>query len=153
MKYWHVREERLDEGALIAPGRWGTLLVAAGQSDPLFFREYLLELWRTTQTNVHVSRLHCAFAYEDPDIASQHAEEETQYLYEVAPADQSELGFRADMLWLTWMGEAGSQYEQTVARCRGYWNGDSTGDASAAAHPAWEWLFKGGLRVVSHHDV
>ncbi len=147
---WHVREELLVPGTVIEPGRWGQIIMAAGAEHPHFYREYLLELWRRTQTAVPVSRLACAFAYEERDEALEFARgDEGLHVYEVEPADPQDEGFRGDMLWLTWMSEPNSTFDRTVSQCRAYWAGQSTADVSTVAHPAWERLFRQGLRVVS----
>jgi len=153
MDLWHVSELDLAEGDSIPPGRWGEILLTNGQSEPFFFRELLLDLWRRTRTGVHVSRLACAFAYENVEQAREHARLDGQRLFRVAPMDPAETGFRADMLWLTWLGEAQSSFDKAVARCGGYWAGASTQSLLPSATPTWEWLLSSGLRVKAQEGV
>src|SRR5439155_23700019 len=146
----HVSEAILTPGVETAPGRWGQISMGDGAHHPHFYSEYLLELWRRTQTAVAVSRLACAFAYEAREEAIGFARgERGLHVYEVEPTDTQDEGFRADMLWLTWMSEPNSTFDRMVSQCRAYWSGQSTADVSAIAHPAWEWLFCQGLRVVT----
>lgn len=147
MTFWHEREELLAPGAVIEPGRWGQLVISQGQDHPFFFREQLLELYRTSHTSVKVSRLSCAFAFEDREVAAAWARDAEHYLYRVAPVDPDESGLRLDMLWLTWMGEPRSTFEMNRSRCRDYWSGRSTQEAKPQAQPSWELLFQSGLHV------
>lgn len=147
-RLWHVREEILTPGMVIEPGRWGRTIIATGAKHPHFYREHFLELWRCSQTQVPVSRLACAFAYEDRNAAVEFARDDGLHVYEVEPVDHEDKPFRADMLWLTWMGEAGSTFQQMVSQCRAYWSGRSTRDVSSTCQPTWEWLYSRGFRVV-----
>lgn len=150
---WHVREALVDRGELIAPGRWGEIITARGQSHPFFYREQLLELYRVTETKVPVSRLACAFAFEDRAVAAHWAREGGLFLHRVEPAATNDAGVRLDMLWITWMGEPASTFSMNMSRCRAYWAGQCTRDVNPAATPAWEWLLVGGLRVISAEDA
>jgi hypothetical protein len=82
----HRREELLEPGAVITPGRWGSLVVIdKGGDHPLFFREQLLELWRVAYTQVPVSRLNCTYAFEDR--ANADGMRAAEHLYRVVPQD------------------------------------------------------------------
>jgi hypothetical protein len=132
---------------VIEPGRWGRITMANGSADGYFYREQLLELWRRTQTSVPVSRLLCAFAFEDRATAAAYAEP-GERVYEVETIGPESVLFRADALWLTWMGEPNSTFDRMMSQCRAYWRGESTEGVSADARPAWEWLCGGGLQVI-----
>ncbi len=147
---WHVREDRLALGTVIGPGRWGQIVTAGGQQHPFFFREQLLELYRLSQTDVPISRLACSFAFEDRSVAEEWAREDALVIHSVVPTDAEEAGVRLDMLWITWLGEPGSTFQGNLTRCRAYRAGQSTSDVNPMAHPCWEWLFDGGLRVVGY---
>ena len=116
-----------------------------GQKHPFWYREHLLELWRTAYTTVPVSRLACAFAHESYEQAKSYATQ-SEYVYRVMP-ESHDFALRADMLWLTWMGEAGATPEKVFSWCSSYWSGAGTGTVAAWATPSWEWLFPNGLRV------
>jgi hypothetical protein len=143
---WHVCEKTLHPGDVISPGRWGSIILAQGQSHRFFFREHLLELWRVKETAVPVSRLNCCFAFEDHAEAVAWAEE-GEHIYPVVPVDPSAAAARLDMLWITWLGEPAAP-AVTFQRLASYWSGTSTASLAAHANPQWEWLFACGLRVL-----
>jgi hypothetical protein len=147
---WHARDELLETGSLITPGRWGELVLSTGPGHPFYAREQTLEQWRVAQTGIRVSRLTSCYAFESRDAAKQLRPDEHQY--RVAPQDPRAPRFRADMLWLTWMGEPDRTHEQMVSNCRSYWAGDSTADTAVHANPAWEWMFSCPLVVIAHVD-
>ena len=112
---WHVREEQLPPGTVVEPGRWGRIITSQGQPHP-FYREQFLELYRVTQTPVAVSRLACTFAFEDRKIAEGWSAEPGQFLHRVEPVDADQARVRADVLWVTWMGEAAEEVLPRLAR-------------------------------------
>ena len=144
--FFHVHERRLAHGELIHSGRWGQTVQSWGGKHPFFFREHLLEVWRIHHTKVGVSRLTCAFAFEELEHARKFATAQ-EYVHQVSPVDPSAPCVRLDMLWLTWMGEPGGTTDQMIYWCSSYWAGRATSDISPAAHPTWEWLFTCPLRV------
>lgn len=147
LNLFHVREAPLDQGATIAPGRWGAIVLAHGKEHPFFFREHLLEMWRVLKTNVRVSRLNCAFAFESREQAERYAAP-NEVILEVVAVDCLAPSARLDMLWVTWMGEPSVTTERMMGWCSGYWSGKSTADLKPDAIPSWEWLFAYPLRVV-----
>ena len=106
-----------------------------------------MEQWRTTRTNVLVSRLSCSYAFEDREQTEGMRDD--GYLYLVEPQDPGAPSARLDMLWLTWMGEPGRTFDRVMNNCQSYWEGRATGDGSTHATPAWEWLFDCPLVVVN----
>jgi hypothetical protein len=148
MALFHQSDRLFEVGAVVEPGRWGSTVLQAGQAHHHFFRELFLELWRISQTDVAVSRLECAFAFEDRHAAIGWASGSQSHCYEVEPIEHSAPSARVDMLWLTWMGEPQATFERTVSQCRSYWKGQSTAAAASHANPVWEWLFGCGLRVI-----
>lgn len=148
MALFHQSERLLGVGETVQPGRWGTTILAAGQAHQFFFREQFLELWRTTQTDVQVSRLACTFAFEDRDAGAAWSSEDSSHYYVVEPVDLAAPRARLDMLWVTWMGEPHSSFDRTVSQCRAYWEGMSTADVAQHAQAAWEWLFGCALRII-----
>jgi hypothetical protein len=144
---FHVREEQLTVGAQILPGRWGSIILSQGKQHPFFFREHLLEIWRVQNTYVGVSRLDCAFAHEGIVQAKQYRNE-GEFIYRVVPMDMSAPCTRADMLWLTWMGEAGATTDKVSQWCAAYWAGQAASDLLPTATSSWEWLFACPLQVV-----
>ena len=155
MDLWHLSEAELLPGAIIAPGRWGRRVTDADKAHPFFAREWLLEQWRTTRTRVPVSRLACAFAFDDIKVAERYAADGTQpeHLYRVEPEIAGDPGVRLDMLWLTWMGEPQARLPDVLRWCEAYWAGESTQTAKASAQPSWERIFAGGLRVIARDKV
>ena len=150
--YFHVREERLSAGALIEPGRWGSMVLAYGKLHQFFAREQLLEDFRTKETAVAVSRLSCVFAFEDRDSALTFAEaggKAGDIVHAVTPEDPSAAPARLDMLWLTWMGEPNVTPAQVAEWCRGYWSGRAAADLKPGARECWELLFPCTLRVLA----
>jgi hypothetical protein len=143
---YHVREEVLPVGSLILPGRWGSTVLAHGERHPFFFREHLLEVWRKQFTKVAVSRFNCTFAYDSLAHAREHAKD-ASYIYKVVPADVAATSAKADMLWLTWMGEPNASSDNVSHWCHAYWTGRATSDLSPQAQTAWEWLFSCPLKV------
>jgi hypothetical protein len=143
---WHLREQQLEPGAVIAPGRWGSTITAQGGHQPFFFREHFLELFRLAYTTTPVSRLTCVYAWEDRATADYMRA--AGHLYRVEPVEPSAPAVRVDALWLTWMGDLGSTPEQNVSRCQSYWAGKSAQELMPTAAPSWEWLFACGLRVI-----
>jgi hypothetical protein len=139
VRLWHVREDRLEPGTIVAPGRWGQIVLSQGQQHPFFFREQFLELFRRSHTTIAVSRLSCAYAFEDLGFATDWAKDGTQVVHEVEAADSTQSSVRLDMLWVTWQGEPGSTFESNSSRGAAYWNGQSTASVSPTANPAWEW--------------
>jgi hypothetical protein len=148
MTFWHLSERPLSSGDTIQPGCWGDIILARGDGHVFFFREHLLELWRRTQTTTQVSRLHAAYTYEDRLVADErrHA---GHHLYEVEPVNPLAPTHRADMLWLTWMGEPNKTPDNVHYWCRRYWEGGCTEDIAAHATAVWEHLFACPLRVLS----
>ena len=66
---WHLAEPGLASGAIIAPGRWGQVVVATpGHSYAA------MELYFEGQRRIHAptapSRLGCVFVFEDPQAAT-----------------------------------------------------------------------------------
>lgn len=143
---FHISEKRLQVGETISPGRWGAIVLGKGAQHPFYFREHLLEIWRQRFTNVGISRLRCAYAHETLEQARGYRLEH-EFMYRVTPIDPAVQGVRLDMLWLTWMGEAGSTPEKIASWCTNYWAGKATSDLTPRAIPSWEWLFPCALRV------
>jgi hypothetical protein len=130
-------------------GTWGTRILADGQAHPKFFREHFLELGRRGFSAVDVSRLTCTFAYEDRAAAQAHADDAHGTVYAVEPVDPDAPTHRADMLWLTWMGEPNKTPDDVIPWCRNYWDGRSTEEVAAHANAVWEHLFACPLRVLA----
>ncbi|MCZ6674221.1 MAG: hypothetical protein O7C75_14925 [Verrucomicrobia bacterium] len=143
---YHVREERLPSGTLIQSGRWGETVLKQGGDHPFFFREHLLEVWRREKTTVAVSRFACTFAFEGRDQAINFAEQ-NEFVLPVVPVDPNAPKAKLDMLWLTWMGDAGATTDKIMEWCASYWAGQLAADIKPGASPSWEWLFACSLRV------
>jgi hypothetical protein len=143
---FHVREEPLPPGSIIQPGRWGALVLKGGATEPFFFREHLLEIWRKEKTFVKVSRLACAFAWETREQAEEMASR-GQFILRVCPVDLHAPRVRLDALWLTRMSEPGASTDKIIQWCDAYWAGRATTELKPAATAAWEWLFACPLRV------
>ena len=137
---FHASRQKLSTGSIIEPGHWGSMVQNHGGQHPCFFREHLLEQWRNERTQVAVSRFTCSFAFEDVQDAYKFTTDDCPFVYSVELSDPAAPSFRADMLWLTWMGEKNSTTEQVVSRCAGYWAGVATNTVSPSANPTWEWL-------------
>lgn len=156
LRLWHVREPGPTVGDVIQPGRWGRIVVQSGayaldqpNGSPHFFREQLLELFRVTRTHVPISRLACAFAYESQTSAMEEAAQRGQACFEVTPSDLSQPISRHDMLWITWIGEPGADFNRVGRQLQGYWSGQSTEDVASHATSEWEWLVASGLRITA----
>ena len=128
-RLWHAREAGLNVGDVVPPGRFAQITISLGAAgtvgptgSPHFHRENLLELFRITRTYAPISRLSCAFAYESKSVAIDTATNRQNACYEVEPIDPRELMTRHDMLWLTWMGEAGKGFESVIEFMGCYWN-------------------------------
>jgi hypothetical protein len=143
---FHVREEALLPGSIIHPGRWGALVLRGGATEPFFFREHLLEIWRREKTAVKVSRLACTFAWETQEQAQRMASE-GEFILRVCPVDLNAPRVRVDSLWLTWMSEPGATTDKIMQWCDAYWAGRATTDVKPTATASWEWLFACPLRV------
>lgn len=148
---WHVSERVLARGDIIPAGRWGAICLAQGATaSPLYYREVLLDLVRFQHTEIKISRLSCAFAFDDLDLAHRWASTRPgEFVYEVEPVDAGAVRHRGDMLWLTWMGEPGRSADRIVADAIAYW----AGEATTAVVPdqdieGWEWLISSNLRIV-----
>ena len=145
---WHVTERLLQPGDEIAPGRYGRIVRERGLQHPHFHREQLLEQCRE-QMGITISRLECSFAFDDLLTASNYAKEaHDEAIFEVELVDVSAPSLRLDILWLTWMVEAGSTDDQQKSWAVAYWRGQSTIDRKADAQSAWEILSPCGLRVL-----
>ncbi len=145
-KLFHVREESLSPGSIIQPGRWGELVLRGGATEPFFFREHLLEIWRKEKTTVAVSRLACTFAWETQEQAERMASRD-EFILRVCPVDLDAPRVRLDSLWLTWMSEPGATTEKIMQWCDAYWASRATTQLKPAATASWEWLFACPLRV------
>lgn len=145
---WRVSERLLLPGELIEPGRWGTTIATWDRRHPFFERECVLESCRTQDhAEILVSRLSCTFAFDDLVTAEEYATAgERVYVVEAVHADAAR--HRADLLWLTWMGEADKTRAEIASFCRGYWPGRPTREFNPAAEPAWEVLLDSPLRVL-----
>lgn len=148
---WHIREDRLPVGAIIPPGRWGSIVLRAGaERHPLFHRELLMELWRLTQTKVQVSRLTCAFTWADRDYALTRVKT-NQHVHRVEPTDPSAESVLVDALWIDWMGEPVEDAARSFRRLRSYWEGAASQSVTdRKINPGWERLFDCGLRVLDN---
>lgn len=161
-EYWHVREPNLDVGGLVLPGRWGSVVLgqgAYGQDTPAghahFYRELFLELFRVSHTSVPVSRLNCAYVYEEREDALEVASGRGQACYRVRAADPNAARSRHDMLWITWMSEPGTSFERVVAQAGNYWRGVRCRDVWTgpdACQERWEWLIAGPLVVTGREQ-
>ena len=161
---WHVRFDDRTVGEIVEPGQWGRIVTMSGAygtdqptGSPFHFREHLLELFRVTQTDVAVSRLACAFAFESRDVALEtarlrNASGVPHACYAVEPVDATRPMSRHDMLWITWMGEPKADYNRVAEWLGQYWNGAATESVADHARSTWEWLVASGLRIVGRAD-
>lgn len=140
---FHTREEQLNAGDLIEPGRWGGNILKAGQLHPFFYREHLLETWRVMRKSA-VSRFKCAFAFETLEQSIRWAVPNKDTVYSVEIADPNAQSARLDMNWITAMGNTGSNPEWIERCCTNYWTGLTCNET-----PTWEWLIECPLRVLS----
>jgi hypothetical protein len=146
IEFFHVREERLNPGDLILPGRWGGNVLQRGKDHPFYFREHLLDIWRKKFTKVPISRLACTYAHESFETARYYSDAH-DHIYRVVPVTPGAPSVRLDMLWLTWMGESGKTSDSIAEWCAAYWAGKATSAISPTATSSWEWLFPCPLRV------
>jgi hypothetical protein len=145
---WHVTERFLQPGDEITSGRYGRIVRERGLQHPHCHREQLLELCRE-QLKITISRLECAYAFDDLATAINYAKEKhDEAIFEVEPVDTDAIGLRLDILWLTWMVEPGSTDDQQKSWAVAYWRGESTIERMTDAQPAWEILYPCGLRAL-----
>jgi hypothetical protein len=145
---FHVHEKILLPGELIPPGRWGINVLNKGIDHPFWEREQQMDAWRREKTSVLVSRLNCAFAFEDYNQAVNYAKEANQFVFQVIPTDEEALRARFDMLWVTWISEQNASRENKIAWIASYWAGRTTTDSNPNAIACWEWLFACPLKVL-----
>jgi hypothetical protein len=151
--FFHIREEKLNPGDIINPGRWGATIKKFGEIHPLYDREIRLEFWRKEllQTNVNknnleVSRMSCTFVFKSEVSAKLYfSSKENEFLYRVEPCDQKTPIACLDMLWLTWMRE---KPEHIDYYCEKYWRGIATNTIKSDATPSWEYLLACPIRIV-----
>jgi hypothetical protein len=146
---WHCREDQLAPGAIIQPGRWGSVVRSQGQQHPYFYRELLLDERRRNHSTVALSRWSCSFAFADRSEAVRFSGEGHGSIMSVEPADPTSQLIRLDMLWLTWIGGAGASDADVEWAMDQYWAGAPSTVHRSDAQPSWEWLVGGPLRVIA----
>jgi hypothetical protein len=142
---WHVNKVQYETGTLI-PATWGPLVLAQGSAHPFWEREQRLERTRAAMYPSSPSRLSCTFAWDNIGDALWYAER-GNHLYEVIPNDPSTPIDQLDILWLTWMGEPGTETDRDLWSSR-YWQRECTKAYKVDATPRWELLVIGSLRVI-----
>lgn len=88
---FHIAEAGFNPGDVIKRGRWGRIVINAGDAHTHYEREMLLERVRAEHYPAKVSRLDCVFAWPDFEQADEwHAKtwpERKDRMYEVVPAE------------------------------------------------------------------
>jgi hypothetical protein len=143
MPLWHAGRVGLPPGYVIEPGSWGAQV--RSRRSPYFRRENELERYRRRSTQVTVSRLMCAFAFERRGHAEAMLNSEPdRALYAVIPAVPGAIGVRADFDFVELVSEAVRAFGDPSACCRSYW----AGERSPGGQGVWEWLYGCGLVVL-----
>jgi hypothetical protein len=144
-RLWHMRPVGPKIGDIIPPGTSGDELSIEGARSPMFFREYLTEAFRATETRSPVSRLSCTFCFESREIAKCLAADAGKACFEVVPVDQTGCASRHDSNWITWIGEPGRSVANVVRGIDNYWDELPLNDRASI----WEWLISCGLKIIS----
>jgi hypothetical protein len=139
-----MRAPGLVVGDLIQPGRLGRDLPTEAAGTALFFREYLVELFREKGDRSPVSRLNCAFAFESRDTATFLAAQMRKACFEVEPIDRATEASKHDSNWIGWIGEPGRSVADVLSGIDNYWDGQPVPGGLSI----WEWLIPCGLRII-----
>jgi hypothetical protein len=149
---WHNSEHVHANGSIIAPGGYGSGIIAFGDESTAypggksqFYRENLFEYVRVTRSNARVSRFNCSFAFESREHALLLAGLTRKGCYEVLPADPDAAIGRHEMGWMDWAGVPGRMPGEVIDAIERYWHGDA---APKTDLNGWERLSSSGLQVV-----
>lgn len=122
MAYFHGNSTPLGAGSVILPGNWGRIIRNLGWTHPFALREALFEHVRQTEFPNAVSRLECAYFFDnEPDAERYRAEPshiQTMLLYEVELVDPQARQFATDYRRVNPHGPVDTEW------VRAYWRGE-----------------------------
>jgi hypothetical protein len=135
---YYTRWAGLPAGLTITSGNWGRLVLGNGPQHSWFYRECVWELVREAAAPHAVSRLACAFVFDDLQVARRHGASTNEIAYEVTLAQPEKPKTRVDMAWISAVRIAHSTAE-VRALAANYWTGQPSGT------PEWELLTESNL--------